>query len=386
MDNAKLNPLRQLSLDQLRTRTSEKWRAYAPDVLPLFVAEMDVPLAEPVVRAVTDAMGRGDTGYPVGLAYAEAFAEFAHERWNWGELLPERTHVVPDVMLGLTELLQLVTEPGSSIVVNNPVYPPFYWFIEHAGRRVVEAPLGADSRLDLDVLNETFARLTDDRKQVAYLLCNPQNPTGTVHTRAELAAVAELAEQHGVRVIADEIHAPLVLPGADFVPYLSVPGSSHGFSLMSASKGWNLAGLKSALAIAGPGSAAELATVEHHVSDGASHVGVIAHTAAITDGGDWLDSLLAGLDDNRRLLGELLSQHLPAIGYRPPAATFLSWLDCRNLALAEDPAKVFLDRGRVALNSGPDFGTGGEGHVRLNFGTHPDIIAEAISRMATAVS
>jgi cystathionine beta-lyase len=383
MENAKLNPLRQLSLEELRTRTSEKWRGYPPDVLPLFVAEMDVPLAEPVVTAITDAIGRGDTGYPAGHAYAEAFGEFARKRWSWDGLLPERTRLVPDVMLGIVELLQLVTDPGSQVVINNPVYPPFYWFIEHAGRQVVEAPLGVDYRLDLEVLDETFAGLTTGRK--AYLLCNPQNPTGTVHTNAELAAVAELAQRHGVRVIADEIHAPLVLPGADFVPYLSVPGGSNGFSLMSASKGWNLAGLKAALAIAGEGSAAELATVEHHVSDGASHVGVIAHTAAILDGGDWLDALLAGLDDNRRLLAELLSQQLPAIGYRPPAATFLAWLDCGKLGLSDDPAKVFLDRGRLALVSGPDFGTGGEGHVRLNFATNPDILTEAVSRMAATI-
>ncbi len=149
-----------------------------------------------------------------------------------------------------------------------------------------------------------------------------------------------------------------MLPGADFVPFLSVPGSENAFSLMSASKGWNLAGLKAAVAIAGAESAAQLNGVSPYVTDGASHVGVQAHTAALRDGGDWLDALVAGLDSNRRLLADQLADQLPTVAYQPPAATFLAWLDCRELGLGDDPAVTFLERGRVALNSGPAFGTG----------------------------
>ncbi|NED71922.1 aminotransferase class I/II-fold pyridoxal phosphate-dependent enzyme, partial [Streptomyces sp. SID9944] len=244
------DPLRVLTPDELRRRTSMKWRTHPADVLPLWVAEMDVPQPEPVVRAVTDALALGDTGYPAGTAYAEALAAFAAKRWGWDTLAVERTALVPDVMLGVVEMLKLVTGPGDPVIVNPPVYPPFFQFVTHMDRRVVQAPLGPDLRLDLDALDEAFGRAVAGGGRAAYLLCNPQNPTGTVHTAAELTAVAELAGRHGVRVVADEIHAPLTAAGAAFVPYLSVPGGERGLSLMSASKGWNLAGLKAALAVA----------------------------------------------------------------------------------------------------------------------------------------
>ncbi|QKZ16624.1 MalY/PatB family protein [Streptomyces chartreusis] len=379
------NPLRALTLDRLRCRTSMKWRAYPDDVLPLWVAEMDVLPAEPVVRAITDALALGDTGYPAGTGYAEALAAFAEKRWGWDGLAVERTAIVPDVMLGVVEMLKLVTGPGDPVVVNSPVYPPFFQFVEHMDRQVAEAPLGADLRIDLDVLEETFRRVTEGGRAAAFLLCSPHNPTGTVHTAAELAAVADLADRHGVRVVIDEIHAPITAAGVDFVPYLSVTGGENGLSLMSASKAWNLAGLKAALAIAGPGSAADLARMPEEVSHGPSHLGIIAHSAALRDGTDWLDSLRAGLDDNRRLLAGLLTEHLPAVTHRPAEATYLAWLDCRALGLADDPAEVFLRRGRVALNSGIPFGTGGAGHVRLNLATSPELIEEGVRRMAAAL-
>ncbi|MFI7413778.1 MalY/PatB family protein [Streptomyces sp. NPDC049627] len=381
------NPFRALTLDRLRCRTSMKWRTYPDDVLPLWVAEMDVPLAEPIVRALTDALALGDTGYPAGTGYAEALAGFADKRWGWDGLAVERTAIVPDVMLGVVEMLKLVTGPGDPVVVNSPVYPPFYQFVEHMDRRVVEAPLGVDLRIDLDTLDETFGRVTAAGRRAAFLLCSPHNPTGTVHTAEELSAVAALADRHGVRVVADEIHAPLTAGGVTFVPYLSVPGGESGLSLMSASKAWNLAGLKAALAIAGPSAAADLARLPEEVSHGPSHLGVIAHTAALRDGTGWLDALLAGLDDNRRLLADLLAEHLPAITYRPGEATYLAWLDCRALGLGDgvDPADVFLEHGRVALNSGIPFGSGGQGHVRLNLATSPELITEAVRRMAAAL-
>lgn len=362
-----------------------KWRTYPADVLPMWVAEMDVPLAPAVIDAVTRALELGDTGYPAGSAYAEALVAFAAERWGRHGLAVERAAIVPDVMLGVVEMLKLVTGPGDPVVVNPPVYPPFFQFVTHMDRRVVEAPLGADLRIDLDVLREAFRSAVAGGGRAAYLLCSPHNPTGTVHTARELAAVAALAERYGVRVVADEIHAPLVAPGTAFVPYLGVPGGERGLSLMSASKGWNLAGLKAALALAGPEAAADLARLPEEVGHGPSHVGAIAHTAALREGIGWLDALLAGLDDNRRLLTRLLAEHLPAVRYRPGEATFLAWLDCRGLGLDADPAEVFLERGRVALSSGLPFGTGGAGHVRLNLATSPEVITEGVRRMAAAL-
>ncbi|MEH0573635.1 MULTISPECIES: aminotransferase class I/II-fold pyridoxal phosphate-dependent enzyme [Streptomyces] len=379
------NPLHALSLDRLRCRTSMKWRTHPADVLPLWVAEMDVPLAEPVVRVVTEALALGDTGYPAGTAYAEALAGFAAKRWGWDGLAVERTAIVPDVMLGVVEMLKLVTGPGDPVIVNPPVYPPFFPFVEHMDRRIAEAPLDDDGRLDLDVLEEAYRGAVAGGGRAAHLLCSPHNPTGTVHTARELSAVAELAGRYGVRVVADEIHAPLTAPGVDFVPYLAVPGAESGLSLMSASKGWNLAGLKAALAVAGPEAAADLALLPEEVGHGPSHVGVLAHTAALREGTAWLDALLAGLDENRRLLAALLAEHLPGVVHRPGEATYLAWLDCRALGLGDDPASVFLERGRVALSSGPDFGTGGTGHVRLNLATSPELLTEGVRRMAQAV-
>jgi cystathionine beta-lyase len=393
------NPLTQVPLAELRRRTSMKWRAHPEDVLPLWVAEMDVLLAPPVAAALTEAIGRGDTGYPTGTAYAEAVRDFAARRWGW-EVAVERTAVVPDVMMGIVEILRLVTGPGDVVVVCAPVYPPFYAFVSHAGRRVVEAPLAPDGRTDLDALDGAFARARAASARPVFLMSNPHNPTGAVHTRAELAAMAELAARHGVRVISDEIHAPLVLGDARFTPYLSVPGTGDAFALLSASKAWNLAGLKAALAVAGPDAAADLDRLPEEVGHGPSHLGVIAHTAAFRDGGDWLDRLLAGLTANRALLGDLLAEHLPTVGYTRPEGTYLAWLDCVPLGLDAEPgpdgpgivtelagpARYFLDHARVALSSGHVFGSGGAGHVRLNFATRPDILTTAVTRMAAALS
>lgn len=379
------DPLHALTLDDLRQRTSAKWRTHPPDVLPLWVAEMDVPLAEPVAEVLTRAVAAGDTGYASGVEeYAAALAGFAERRWGWG-VAPERVRLVPDVMSGVVELLGLLTGPGDAVVINPPVYPPFFDFIRHAGRRIVEAPLGSDGRLDVAVLDRAFAEARSADAAAAYLLCSPHNPTGAVHTVGELSAVAELASSHGVRVVADEIHAPVVPPPATFVPYLSVPGTGSAFSLISASKGWNLAGIKAGLAIAGADAADELASLPEIVGHGVSHLGVLSHSAAFRDGGAWLDALLEAVAANRRLLVELLAARLPEADYRPGEGTYLAWLDLRGLGLGDEPADPLLERGRVALLGGVPFGTGGRGRARLNLATSQGVVTEAVARMAAAL-
>ncbi|WP_369831887.1 MalY/PatB family protein [Mycobacterium sp. E796] len=376
-----------------------KWRAHADDVLPLWVAEMDVALPPTVAEALRRAIDIGDTGYPCGTAFAEAVSEFASQRWQWHDLQVGRTAMVPDVMLGAVEMLRLVTDRGDAVVVNPPVYAPFYAFVSHDGRRVVEAPLDVDGRIDLGALADAFARAGASGGKVAYLLCNPHNPTGSAHTFEELRAVADLARRFGVRVVSDEIHAPVILPGARFVPYLTVPGAENALALTSASKAWNLSGLKAALAVAGPEAAADLRRMPEEVSHGPSHLGVVAHAEAFRSGGEWLDALLSGLDANRTLLGDLIAEHLPGVKYQWPQGTYLAWLDCRELGFDEEaggglavvadmagPARWFLDHARVALSSGHVFGTGGAGHVRLNFATSKVILTEAISRMGRALS
>lgn len=381
------NPLTELTLEQLHTRTSRKWRTHSPDVLPLWIAEMDVQLAAPIADALHTAINIGDTGYSHPGNLADALIGFANAQWGWA-IDPAATMQMPDVMRGIVELLGLVTDPGDAVIVTTPVYPPFFTFPANAGRRVVRAPLSLDGRLDPAALERTFTIETGEGRRAALLLSNPHNPTGTVHTRSELAAVLELAARHEVRVIADEIHAPLVLPGAVFTPLLTLPGSERAFSILSASKGWNLAGLKAAIAVAGPAAITELRTLPESVAIGASHLGAIAHAAAFRHGADWLADLLAGLDANRALLADRLNDLLPELSYTPPEATFLAWLDCGVLArrgITTQPSTFFLAHARVALNPGHAFGDNGTHHVRLNFATHPDILDQALNRLQRAV-
>ncbi|KQT89391.1 cystathionine beta-lyase [Marmoricola sp. Leaf446] len=391
-----MDPFDALTLEQLRTRQSMKWHRFDPDVLPLWVAEMDVLLADPVREVLVRAVRDGDTGYPGTTPYAEALAAFAEQRWGWSGHDPARTALVADVMTGVAEAVRLVTGPGSTVVVSPPVYPPFFGYLEDTGREVLEAPLGDDGRLDLEGLGEAFERATSGGRAAAYLLCSPHNPTGVVHTAEELTALADLARAAGVRVVADEIHAPLVLDGPGFVPWLSVDPA--GLAVTSASKAWNLAGLKAAVLVAGPDAAADLARLPEVATHGPSHLGVLAHTAALQHGGPWLDDVLAALRARRDLLGTLLAEHLPQVSWTPPRATFLAWLDCSGLGLTgpyadapaprgvmnadAGPARAFLERSRVGLAAGTAFGAGGLDHVRVTMATSTEVLTEAVTRMA----
>lgn len=368
------------SLDELRrTRTSLKWRAFPDDVLPAWVAEMDARPCPPVVEAVTAALSRGDTGYPVAGPFAEAFAGFAKRRWDW-PVDPDTTMLVPDVMIGIEELLHALTGPEAAVVVSPPCYDSFYGFVESVGRRLVVARLGPDQRLDPAVLEAAFAETGPGS---AYILCNPQNPTGTVHTPDELATVARLAAEHDVLVVSDEIHAPLVRPGVQFTPYLSLPEAAAGIAVVSASKAFNLAGLKAALAVPGPAAVEPLGRLHEVVTHGAGHLGVIAQTAAYESGPAWLDQLRDEIAENRALLTRLLAASLPEVVVTPADATYLAWLDCTPLGL-DDPAATFLSRGRVAVSAGTRYDHTATGWVRFNLGTSPAVIEEAVRRMAAS--
>jgi cystathionine beta-lyase len=369
------------SLAELRaTRSSLKWRIYGADVLPVWVAEMDARPCQAVVDEVATAMRRGDTGYPWSEPYVEAMAAFAQRRWGWTFRAAD-TWLVPDVMIGIAELIRLMTDQGGPVVVSPPVYNAFYGFIEAVRRQVVEAPLDEAGRLDLDALEAAFGSVAGER--ATYLLCNPHNPTGTVPTAEELTALSLLAHQFGVQVISDEIHAPLVQPDVAFTPYLSV--AEAGIAVASASKAWNLAALKGALVIAGEADRPTLRRLHEVHTHGASQLGMIAQTAAYSQGEQWLDQVLAELADNARLLDDLLSERLPRVRFQPPQATYLGWLDCRELGLGDDPAAVFRERGKVALASGLEYGAAGAGFARFNFATSAEVITEAVARMAAAV-
>lgn len=374
-----------IDVASLAARRSYKWRAFPPTVLPAFVAEMDFPLARCVTEALHEAVDAGDCGYAWPYELADAFASFARQRHGW-EVDTGRVFLVADVMAGVDEVLTLATRPGEGVVVNTPVYPPFFHHIAAVGRRAVEVPLvKAHGRweLDLGALEAAFGAGAR-----AYLLCNPHNPTGRVFTRSELEEIAGLAYRHDVVVLSDEIHADLTLPGAVHTPYVALgdEAARRAVTLTSASKAFNLAGLKCAVVVAGSEQMRRcLAGMPEGAIFRAGLLGVVASIAAWRHGGAWLDELLAYLDGNRSRLAELLDRYLPEVGYEPPEAGYLAWLDCRALSLGDDPSQAFMERGRVALAPGPNFGSPGVGFARLTMGTSRGILEEMVARLATAV-
>ncbi|BFU45832.1 MalY/PatB family protein [Krasilnikovia sp. MM14-A1004] len=374
-------------LAELRRRRSAKWRTHPPDVLPLTVAELDFGLAPPVADVLRDAVEASDTGYSVqDSTLGTALAGFAARRWGWN-VDPGAVCAVPDVGVGVVEVLRTLAGPGDAVVVSPPVYPPFFDWVPEAGARVHEVPLARDDdgsyRLDLPALERAFAT-----GPAAYVLCNPHNPVGRVHTPDELAALVRLAQVHSVPIVSDEIHAPLVLPGATFTPLLSVPGAADvAVSVVSASKAFNLAGLKCAAVVtASPATAGLVRRFPADARWRTGHFGMLATIAAYTAGEPWLDRLLATLDARRTRLGELLAERLPQLRWRPPEATYLAWLDCAALGEGDAPRELFLTRGRIALEPGTRFGAPGSGYVRLNFGTSAEILDEGTARMAAALA
>jgi cystathionine beta-lyase len=388
IDPALLRALDAVPEAALRRRRSAKWRVYPPDVLPAWVAEMDYPLAEPIARALHQTIDEHDAGYAFAAGLGEAFAPWAERRWGW-RVAPADVRLVVDVVTGIAELLRAATAPGDGVVIEPPVYPPFAATIREMGRTVVEAPLARTTGTvagwapDLAAIARAY-----ESGARAHLLCSPHNPTGIVYPRDALAEIAALAERHGVLVVSDEIHAPLTCPGAEHHPFPTVSAAAARASIVltSASKAWNVAGLKAAMMIACTDAPrAVLARLPAELPYHAGHLGVVAACAAFREGDPWLDAVVALLDRNRARLGDLLRESLPGVAYVPPQAGYLAWLDCAALGLGSDPARTFLERGRVALHSGPAFGAQGEGFARLNFGTTAALLEEAVRRMRASV-
>ena len=373
-------PFETCSLEQLRDRTSVKWRMFEPDVLPLWVAEMDAPPVPAVVDVLTHALRAGDLGYaPLDTSYAESFAGVAGRRWGWTPDVA-RTVLAADVLTGVREVLLAATAPGEGVLLPAPVYHPLVDMPGHIGRRLVTCPLTPHGRLDLAAIE---SGLTDPSVRVL-LLCSPHNPTGVVHTADELSAVAALAEALGVLVVVDEIHALLVREGVRFTPWLSV--SESGVVVTSASKAYNMAAIKAALVLVGEGSASLLDRLPPVMAWGASHIGIQAHRAAWDDGDSWIDAVNANITANIGYLAELLAHRLPTVRYSGQDATYLAWLDCRGLGLGDDPSQTFRDKGRVAFTPGIEFGPGGEGHVRINVACSRAVLGEAVERMASVLA
>ena len=373
-----------IDLSVLRERLSAKYQYYDADVIPAWVAEMDFPMAEPIAAALHAAIDRSDTGYRSAVGLADALSDFARTRWSW-DIPTSRITPIPDVLTGVAQALAMFTEPGDGVVVNTPVYAPFFSTVRDVAHRVlVEVPMwrGDDGSYgwDLAGMEAAFAR----PDVTAFVMSNPHNPTGSVPSRETLAAIAELSDRHGVTVISDEIHGPLALPGHPHVPFMSVADDdADAVILVSASKAWNLPGLKCAQLV---GTARTAQTITRRlpleVTYGTGHLGAIAAVVAYREGGPWLADVLDIIDGNRSLLADLLAEHLPLAGYVPPQASYLAWVDFGAYGLGDDPAAAFLERGRVALSSGPTYGPGGEGYARLNIATSPAILTEIVRRLA----
>lgn len=378
-----ITPLQALPIDVLRRRTSTKWRTYPGDVIPMFVAETDFPLAPRITEVLAEAVAIGDTGYtPPDPGIRAAFAGFAERRFGW-QVDPARIRTTADVMMGVVEILRAVTIPGDRVVTTPPVYPPFAMCTEEAGCLVEPVPLtDTGSGWELDLAGIEAALAGGAR---AVLLCNPHNPTGTVHSAASLSALAEIAARHGAVVISDEIHAPLVHGDGVYTPFLAAsPAAAEvGYAVTSASKAYNLAGLKCALMVtAADGPAAVLRGLSDEVEWRTGLFGANAGVAAFDPASDaWLDSLRVTLDGNRRLLADFLAAHLPEAVYRVPDAGYLAWIDLSAYGWGDDPASYLRRAAKVALHHGPLFGPQGVGFARLNFGCAPELLTEAIERI-----
>lgn len=376
----------EISLPQLRTRTSEKWAKYPASVLPLFVAETDFPVAPEIATALRHAVDRGDLGYAAPKHLGGAYAAFAQRRYGT-EVDPADVFAVPEVMIGVAEVLRVLASRGDRVAVNPPVYPPFFSTINEVGLSVETVPLvqrGDAYELDFEALERAFARGVR-----FYLFCNPHNPVGRAYSREDVFLVAHLAKRYDVVVLADEIHAPLVLPGAVHTPFdvAAREAGTHAITFTSASKGWNIAGLKCALAIASSGWGREiLERMPEAMPERAGHLGVIATVAAFREAVPYLDRVVQHLDEQRVALRAILDEFgFHEVGYSAPQASFLAWLDCRAIGLGENPAHEFFKKGDVALYPGHPFGDGGTGFVRFNFATSTEIIRDAVRRMAAAL-
>lgn len=361
-----------------------KWGHVPEGTIPAWVAEMDYAPAPAVAAAVQAGVAKGMLGYPpfgdhpVVTGLEEAFRGFAQRHWSWA--VPEGTSTVTaDVVTGLRLVLETLCPPGP-VVIPLPCYPPFRTVVALAGREAAYVGLDPDAEtatLDLGAVERHF-----EAGARTLLLCSPHNPTGRVWTRSELEAVRDLAAAHGARVVVDEIHAPLVLPGATFVPYLEVDPTA--VLVTSHSKSFNTPGLKCAQVVTlDPGDTERFRAIPFEANHGHTTLGMLAGAAAWRDSDLWLHTLRNRLDVLREDLAELLAAHLPRARMRPLEATYLAWLDLRAYDVA-DPAAAGLAHG-VMVAPGHDYHPGLEGHVRLNIATSAARLEQVVSRLAAAL-
>ena len=371
------------------TSDSNKWRKFPPDVLPLWVADMDFPSPPAVVQALRARVEHGFFGYLTEHNdLPEIVAERVGKRYGW-RVSPEAVLTLPGVIAGFNQALRALTAPGEGLLVQTPVYPPILRSHGNHGLRRDEHALtrGADGRYGVD-LDAFAAAIRDDTR--VFLLCNPHNPVGRLFGRAELEGVAQACLRRGLWIVADEIHCDLLLDGRQHLPIaaLAPEVEARTVTLMAPSKTFNLPGLKCAVAIIP--DAPLRARFVAAAADLVAKIGVLGYTGAVAayrEGDAWLELLLRYLAANRDFLVRQVRATLPGVAVAPPEATYLAWLDCRGAGLpGGDPWTFFLERAKVALNDGRTFGPGGEGFVRLNFACPRPLLTEGLDRMARALA
>ncbi len=372
-------------LDTLRRHQGRKWAMHPGDVLPAWIADMDL-LPAPIIRAALGtAIEEGDLGYgPTAerSGIGAAFAAWALRRWHW-QVDPAAVMVMPDVVNGLSNCIEALTSRGDGVLVQTPIYPPIPGCVADSGRRVVACAMVGES-IDFAALE---AAISDSRPRM-FILSNPHNPTGRCFTRDELTRLAALACDYDLDVVSDEIHADLVHPGHQHIPFasLSAQVAARTVTLNSASKAFNVAGLRCAVCVTHSAALRrQLSSLHAQRWTTFSTLGVRAALAAWSEPGEaWLAACVEHLTRMRDHLVVRLAAEIPAIRCTPPQASYLAWLDCRELDSDGSPAEFFLERARVALSPGSEFGEAGQGFVRLNFATSQDILDRILDRMIKA--
>lgn len=374
--------IRAASLEELRKRKSSKWRKYPADILPLPVAEMDFPVAQEIRTSLQDMLDRSDIGY-LG-EYPElfdAFASFSKNKWNW-KVDTSQIKIATDVGVAIVEIMRVLIKEGDKVMLNSPVYENIWKWIGEVKASLIDVPLIQDNsnyKLDLEAVEKEYANGVK-----LHIICHPHNPVGIIYSRAELETLAALAKKYGVIIISDEIHGPLTYNPKDFIPFLSVNDTAKevGITVTSASKSFNLAGLKCAIIVTDSLKIKErIDAMPPAMTWRASLLGATASTAAFSESGEWLDSVLLTLNENKNLVKKLIESKVPTIKYRIPDFGYLAWLDVSSLGLGVNPAETILQRAKLAVNAGVLYGPKHSNFVRLNFGTSEEIITEAFNRL-----
>ncbi|WP_018897802.1 PatB family C-S lyase [Rhizobium sp. 2MFCol3.1] len=374
------------AVHERRGTGSSKWSKYPADILPMWVADMDFPAAPEIVDAIRNRLEHPMLGY--GVARDELRARIVEDmasKYDWSITVDDIVFL-PGVEPGFNMALKAMLEPGDGLVVQTPVYRPILNAAGHWGLVRNEVPLRATEQgyvMDVDPLASALARSR------ALLLCNPQNPTGKVFTKDELTEIAALCEKNDALIISDEIHCDLLFDGRRHMPIatLSKETANRTITLMAASKTYNIAGLKTAFAIVQNKEIRErFAQSRLGMVDSVNILGLEATLAAYTHASDWKARMLAYIQANRDYLSEQVASRFPAIRLIKAEATFLAWLDCREMGLAPDPQAFFLERGKVGFSAGSEFGAPYGDYVRVNFGCPRSLLSEGLDRMERALA